>query len=140
MVLSKDLFRTLWDEAHKGNQRHSLICVGLSLHVKYALCPAKIAHQSNACASLSWCLNQWLKLFPGKHMRKTLASILSEKATAVIKRVKDCKHTSQCVNQRKRRARNLSRLCGTPLVIFKPVISGSNIVKFTPNLVISFLA
>ena len=81
-----------------------------------------------------------LKLFPRKHMRKTLASILSEKATVVIKRVKDYEHTSQCVNQRKRRARNLSRFHGTKPVIFKPVISGSNMVEFTPNLVISFLA
>ena len=64
--------------------------VGLPLHMKYALCPAKIVHKSNACASSSWCLNQRLELFPDKHVRKTLASILSEKATAVIKRVKDC--------------------------------------------------
>ena len=73
-------------------------------------------------------------------MRKTLASILSEKATAVIKRVKDYEHTSQCVNQRKRRAGNLSRFYGTKPVIFKLVISGSNMVEFTPNLEISFLA
>ena len=32
-----------------------------------------------------------MKLFLGKHMRKTLASILSEKATAVIKRIRDCR-------------------------------------------------
>ena len=109
--------------------------VGLSLHMKYALCSAKIAHQSNACATLSWCLNQRLKLFLGKHMRKTLASILSKKVTAVIKRVKDCEHTFQCVNKRKR-AGNLSRFHNTKIVIFKPVISGSKMVEFTPNLVI----
>ena len=114
--------------------------VGLSLHVKYALCPAKIAHQSNACASLSWCLNQWLRLFPKRHVRKTLASILSEKATGVIKRVKDCEHISQCVNQRKRRAENMSRFHDTEPVILKLVIRGSNMVKFPSNLVISFLA
>ena len=73
-------------------------------------------------------------------MRKTLASILPEKVTVVIKRVKDSEHTSECVNQRKRRAGNLSRFHGTKLVIFKPVISGSNMVEFTPNLVISFLS
>ena len=73
-------------------------------------------------------------------MRKTLASILSEKAAAIIKRVKDCKHTYQGVNQRKRRVGNLSRFHGTKSVIFKPVISGPNMVEFTPNLVISFLA
>ena len=50
-----------------------------------ALCPVKIAHKSNVCASSSWCLNQRLRLFPKRHVRKTLASILSEKATAVIK-------------------------------------------------------
>jgi len=73
-------------------------------------------------------------------MRKTLASLLSEKATAVKKRVKDYKHTSQCVNQRKRRAGNLLRFYDAKPVIFKPIISGSNMVEFTPNLVISFLA
>ena len=108
--------------------------------MKYAVCPAKIAHKSNACASLSWYLNQRSKLFPGKHMRKILASILSKKATAVIKIVKDYEHTFQCVNQRKKGAGNLSRFHGTKPVIFKPVISGSNMVEFTPNLVISFLA
>ena len=35
-----------------------------------------------------------VEVVPWKHMRKTLASILNEKATAVIKRVKDCEHTS----------------------------------------------
>ena len=69
-----------------------------------ALCPVKIAHKSNVCASLSWCLNQWLRLFPKRHVRKTLASILSKKATAVIKG----------------RTRNLSRFGGTKPVIFKP--------------------
>ena len=81
-----------------------------------------------------------MRLFPKRHVRKTLASILSEKATAVIKRVKDCEHTSQCVNPRKRRARKLSRFHGTKPVIFKAVISGTNMVEFTPNLVISFLS
>ena len=139
MVLSKDLFRTLLEEVQKGSWKRFLIFAGLSLHVEHALCPAKIAHQSNAYASLSWCLNQRLKLFHGKHMRKTLASILSEKATAVIKRVRDCRTHPQRLKQRKRRAENLSRFDGTKPVIFKLVISGSNMVEFTPNLVISFL-
>ena len=126
--------------------KHSRVIRDVSLSCRtapsreYALCPTKIAHQSNACASSSWCLNQRLKLFLGKHMRKTLASILSEKATTIIKRVKDYEHTFQCVNQRKIRAGNLSKFHGTKLVIFKPVISGSNMVEFTPNLMISFLA
>ena len=74
-----------------------------------------------------------------RHVRKTLDSILSEKATAIIKRVKDCEHTSQCVNQRKRRARNLLRFHGTKPVIFKPVISGSNMVGLSQNMMSSFL-
>ena len=115
--------------------------VGLPLHVKYALCPAKTAHKSNVCASLSWCLNQWLRLFPKRHVRKTLASILSEKATTVIKReLKSAQHTSQCVNPRKRRAGNLSRFHGTKAVILKPVIRGSNMVGLPQHLTISFLA
>ena len=82
--------------------------VGLPLHMKYALCPTKIAHQSNACALLSWCLNQWLKLFPGKHMRKTLASILSEKATAVIKRVRECiTHSTMCEAKEKKSGKSI---------------------------------
>jgi hypothetical protein len=61
------------------------------------LCHAQIAHKSNACASPCWCLNQWLKLFPENHVRKTLASILSEKATAVIRRVKERRtHSTTC--------------------------------------------
>ena len=52
-----------------------------------ALRPMKIAHKSNACASSSWCLDQRRKLLPKKHVRKTLAFILSsEKAAATIQR------------------------------------------------------
>ena len=81
-----------------------------------------------------------MKLFPRKHMRKTLASILSVKATMVIKRIKDCEHTSPCVNQRKRRAENLSRFHSTPPVIFELVIRVSNMVGLSQNLTSSFLA
>ena len=73
-------------------------------------------------------------------MRKTLASILSEKATAVIKRIRECRTHSTTREAKKRRTGNLLRFYGTKPVIFKPVISGSNMVEFTPNLVISFLA
>ena len=114
--------------------------VGLPLHVKYALCPAKQPTSLVLVYRRVGAYINRLKLFPQKHVRKTLASILSEKATAIIKRVKDYEHTSQCVNQRKRRAGNLSRFPSTKPVIFKPVISGSNMVEFTPNLVISFFA
>ena len=79
--------------------------VGLPLHVKYALCPAKIAHKSNACASSSWCLNQRLELFPMKHVRKTLASFLSEKATATsIRRVKACKTPSTMYDAKEKKS------------------------------------
>ena len=102
--------------------------------------PSKNNPQVQCLGIIELVSKSMVKLSPRKHVRKIVASILSEKATAVIKRVKDCKHTSQCVNQRKRRARNLSRFHGTKPVIFKPLISGSNIVEFAPNLVISFLA
>ena len=82
-----------------------------------------------------------MRFLPKRHVRKTLASIVSEKATAIIKReLESVEHTSQCVNPRKRRVGNLSRFHGTKLVIFKQVISGSNMVEFTPNMVISFLS
>jgi hypothetical protein len=124
-------------------RKWSLIFVGLPLHVGYALCPTKIAHQSSACASSSWCQNQRLELFPKKHVRKdpSLSSLISEKAAAAVRKVRKCKtHTPQCVNQRKGRTRNLSRFHGTEPVIFKPVISDTNVVGLAPNLVISFLA
>jgi len=96
------------DEAQKDNQTRSLIFVGLSLHMKYALCPAKIAHQSNACASSSWCLNQQLKLFPKMHVRKTLASILSEKATMVIKKIRECgTHSTTCEAKEKKSGKSI---------------------------------
>jgi len=105
--------------------------VGLPLHVEYALCPTKTAHKSNAYASSSWCLNQLLKLFPRKHMRKTLASILSEKATAIIKRVRECRTQSTMYDAKEKRAGNLSRFHGTKPVILKPVIRGSNMTCFS---------
>ena len=38
----KGLFQILLDEAQKDNKRCSLIFVGQSLHVEYALCPENI--------------------------------------------------------------------------------------------------
>jgi hypothetical protein len=38
------------------------------------------------------------------------------------------------VKQGKRRTENLSRFCGTKLIIFKPVIGDSNVVRLTPKL------
>ena len=142
MVLSKDLFRTLLDEAQKGSQKRSLIFARLPLYMQYALCPTKTAHKSSACVSSSWCLNQWLRLFPKRHVRKKTQPPSSVRKLLLLlyKKLESVEHTPQHVKQRKRRAGNLSRFHGTKLVIFKPVISGSNMVEFTPNLVISFLA
>ena len=89
-----------------------------------ALCPVKIAHKSNVCASLSYCLNQHLKLFPKWRVRKTLASILSEKATAVIKEEREICPDFVALNR----------------VSSSQAISDSNEVGLTPNLVISFFA
>ena len=103
-VLQKDLFRTLLDVVPKDNQEFSLIFVRLSLQMEYALCPAKTAHKSSACASSSWCLNQRLKLFLRKQLRKTLASILSEKATTVIKRIRECRTHSTTREAKKKKS------------------------------------
>jgi len=83
--------------------------VGLPLHMRYALCPTKIAHQSNACVSLSWCLNQRLKLFPKRHVRKTLDSILSEKANAAIRRIRKCRTCSTTCEAKRKKSGKLSR-------------------------------
>ena len=80
-----DLFKALLDEVPENIQKWFLIYIGMPAMWSNALCPVKIAHKSNVCASSSWCLNQWLRLFPKRHVRKTLASILSKKATTVIK-------------------------------------------------------
>ena len=61
-------------------------------------------------------------------MRKTLASILSEKATVVIKRIRECRTHSTTHEAKEKKSRNLSRFHGTKLVILKPVIRGSNMV------------
>ena len=64
-----------------------------------AFCPVKIAHKSNVCALSSWCLNQRLRLFPKRHVRKILASILSEKATAVIKEEREIRPDFVALNR-----------------------------------------
>jgi hypothetical protein len=43
-------------------------------------------------------------------------------------------HTSQCEKRVRRRRENLSRFSGSELVILKPVIGGSNVIGFAPNL------
>ena len=84
--------------------------VGLPLHMKYALCPAKTTHKSNVYTSSSWCLNQRLRLFPKRHVRKkTLASILSEKATvASIRKVRECRtHFTMCDAKKKKNGKSI---------------------------------
>ena len=81
-----------------------------------------------------------MKLFPKRHVRKTLASILSEKATTIIKRIRECRtHFAMCEAKKKKNGQSVKVLWHSTSY-FKPVISGSNLVEFTPNLVISFLA
>jgi hypothetical protein len=42
-------------------------------------------------------------LFPEKHVRKTLASILNEKATATIRKVRKCgTHSTMCEAKKKK--------------------------------------
>ena len=118
MVLSKDLFMTLFEEVQKHSWKQSLIFVGLSLHVKYALCPTKKNSPPVQCLCIVELVpTSTVEVVPWEAYEENLASILSEKATTVIKRVKGYEHTSQCVNSRKRRTGNLSRFYGTPLVI-----------------------
>ena len=81
-----------------------------------------------------------MKLFPGKHVRITLASILSEKATAVIKRIRECRTHSTMREAKKKKSGKSIKVLWHSTSYLKLVISGSNMVEFTPNLVISFLA
>ena len=139
-VLQKDLFRTLLDEAQKGSQKWSLIFAGLPLYMQYALCPTKIAHKSSACVSSSWCLNQRLRLFPKRHVRKKPQPPSSVRKLLLLlyDELESAEHTPQCVMQRKRRMGNLSRFHGTKSVILKPVIRGSKMVGSSQNLASSF--
>ena len=51
----------------------------------------------------------------------------------LYKEIGSIEHTPQCVKQRKRRTRNLSRFQGTKPNIFKPTISDSNMVGMASN-------
>ena len=73
-------------------------------------------------------------------MSKTLASILSEKATPVIKRIRECRTHSTTREAKKKKSGKSVKVLRHSTSYLKPVISGSNMVEFTPNLVISFLA
>ena len=81
-----------------------------------------------------------MKLFPGKHIRKTLASILSKKATVVIKTIRECRTHSTTLEAKKKKSGKSVKVLWHSTSYLKQVISGSNLVEFTPNLVISFLA
>jgi len=81
-----------------------------------------------------------LRLFLKRHVRKTLASILNEKATAVIKRIRECRTHSTTRETKKKKGGKSVKVLWHSTSYLKLVISGSNMVEFTPNLVISFLA
>ena len=72
-------------------------------------------------------------------MRKTLASNLSEKATAAIKRIRECKTHSTMREEKKKKSGKSVKVLRHSTSYLKPVISDSNMVEFTPKLVISFL-
>ena len=49
-----------------------------------------------------------MKLFPEKHVRKTLAFVLSEKATVVIRRVRECRtHSTMCEAKEKKSEKSI---------------------------------
>ena len=80
-----------------------------------------------------------MRLFPKRQVRKTLASILSEKATTVIKRIRECRTHSTTREAKKKKSGKSIKVLWHSTSYLKLVISGSNMVEFTPNLVISFL-
>ena len=80
-----------------------------------------------------------MRLFLKRHVRKALASILSEKATMVIKRIRECRTYSITREAKKKKSGKSIKVLWHSTSYLKPVISGSNMVEFTPNLVISFL-
>ena len=73
-------------------------------------------------------------------MRETLSSILSEKATMVIKRIREYIMHSTMREAKKKKSGKYVKVLWHSTSDLKPVISGSNMVEFTPNLLISFLA
>ena len=81
-----------------------------------------------------------MKLFPKRHVGKTLASILSEEAATVIKRIRECRTHSTTREAKKEKSGKSVKVLWHSTSYLKPAISGSNMVEFTPKLVISFLA
>ena len=118
MVLSKDC-SGFYGMKHRRVIRYVSLSCRTAPPCEYALCPARTSHQLNACASWSWCLNQWFKLFPKNHIRKNLSLHPQRKELLLLlyKEIESAEHTPQCMKQRKRRVGNLSRFYGTPLVI-----------------------
>ena len=78
-------------------------------------------------------------MFPKRHARKTLASILSEKAAAIIKKIRKCRTHPTTREAKKKKSGKSIKVLWHSTSYLKLVISGSNLVEFTPNLVISFL-
>ena len=73
-------------------------------------------------------------------MRKTLASILSEKATTIMKKIRGCRTHSTPREAKKKKSGKSIKVLWHSTSYLKPVISSSNMAEFTPNLVISILA
>ena len=73
-------------------------------------------------------------------MRKTLASILSKKATMVIKRIRECRTHSTTREAKKKKSGKSVEVSWHSIGYHKPVIRGSNMVGLPQHLTISFLA
>ena len=69
-----------------------------------------------------------MRLFPKRHVRKTLASILSEKATTVIKRIRECITHSTTHEAKKKKSGKSVEVSWHFTGYLKPVIRGSNMV------------
>ena len=73
-------------------------------------------------------------------MRKTLASILGEKATTIMKKIRECRtHSTTCEAKKKKSGKSVKVLWHSTSYL-KPLISGSNMVQFTPNVTPRVLA
>ena len=81
-----------------------------------------------------------VEVVPMRHMRKTLASILSEKAIAVIKRIRECRTHSTTREEKKKKSGKSVQVLWHSTSYLKPVIRSSNMVGLPQHLTISFLA
>jgi len=81
-----------------------------------------------------------VEVVPWEACKDTLASILSEKATAVIKRIRECRTHSTMHEAKKKKSGKSVKVLWHSTSYLKPVISGSNMVGLPQHLPISFLA